>query len=504
MNIISRMFVAISTISILIVGGIQVSLMTRYVSYDAPSETFGNCDEYDQFVRRTTGVDLEAASGGSLADLAEAAKFQSDHRPIIVRYSDGGELVNRCDYTKALYAVQHDPGKPKLILVFVHGWRVDSGPAYYFPSSWRAKEKIFGVLPNPFFVDPAANIDRLLYNFSDAARDDARFSEARGGDLRQFSAFVEELRERIRRNGDDRVVVPIVISWTGGAGIAPLDVLTFIDRRNTSDSIARSGHIPRMFGAIENISRIGENPDDQIVYIGHSFGARILYSSVVHRMISAVQRRFPQGGAPSYDIVDSAQDLVVLISPALEAAAYKAVDEFQLGDPFHPQQPPLILSVQAQSDWANRRAFYIGQQLMGFHFDNNQNESFGFKKSFQSHRLTAPDSGCRTGEIASNDHWYDDFCYDGVSLQHLSDDDWPCWKLATSDKCAHSPFIVAHADETVLQSHSWLEQPSDAFNKWLIGFMDRNACSDPSRPLETRRSITGVSCLEIAVAQSAP
>ena len=62
----------------------------------------------------------------------------------------------------------------------------------------------------------------------------------------------------------------------------PLDYLTFWSRKSAADQISQWGHSTAFIGAVSSIVRSSDLAPNQsqIVLVGHSLGARILFSAV--------------------------------------------------------------------------------------------------------------------------------------------------------------------------------------------------------------------------------
>lgn len=476
----------LATICAMIVAVLTVTgCVTAYTSTNVP---FASCEDFEK--QRATKLQEQLGSNPLPSvqlrspDLSAPYKnpsLNSDDRlkPIILRYSESGNLVNRCDYSKALKVIEQIE-EEKVVLIFAHGWRNDSGPR--------------------------ANV---AYNFNDAQYPD----ETLGSDLEEFS----KLATRVSR-ATGKPVVPIFLSWKGGSGVPGFDYFTLWDRKGGADRIVRGGEINRLLGAIENIDDAQQGSaatsKNQIVFIGHSFGSRILYGSVVKDLIVRTQLAYPVGpgaascdeNAASFAKVKAPADLILLFNPAFEASAYRALDEFSYSCPvFEEDQRPLMMIFQSRSDKAVRLAFPIGQ-FIGFQFGSLRTTGVGFWKDYWTHNMRrhrdpADDSGHLSGSAAACDgevfrgpdlrypasvavgdktHRYDVCHYNRERL--IGADRMPERRIRTS------PFAVIAVEEDVLDGHVWFNRTEDqlqlignddrgeAFNTWLVELIaERNA-----------------------------
>ncbi len=416
-------------------------------SYQSPNGTIPNCSEFVEssfFKKRELKYDAdELAAIQKIPWEVQDYEAEPPKSPIIIRYSDGGELVNRCDYSAALYAARstlNEPSVPTVFVVYVHGWRIDSGPR-----------------------------NKLWYNFPDHVPQDALTAqEPQGGDLESFDAFLGELREKMgtrERSEQKPNVVGIFVSWKGGTKIPVLDYLSFWNRGAGADRLSRSGQLSRLFGALENIKK----PNDQIIYIGHSFGARILYSTVADRLTYDVQQAY-NDEANTYDLITRNRDLVLLINPAMEAAPNKTIDEFRFANTFHADQAPLMMLLQSQTDWPNQSLFPLGNAL-ALRLSKAERQSAGFWKPFRTHALrNIEESQVASSARDEDSPWYDGLCIQRYCLDR--DDDW------SGLPAKNSPFLVVDVPASLLHLHGWFQvgERNRYFSDWLARFLDRHNC----------------------------
>ncbi|KDA01330.1 hypothetical protein, partial [Hyphomonas oceanitis] len=411
-------------------------------------------------------------SGGRPLEANLGFQYDAKRAPnaIILRYAEGGQLVNRCDYSRVLRVIQNTQ-KSKTVVVYVHGWRNDSGQK-----------------------------DELLYNY----RGGDYTPQSMGGDLKSFNEFLG----RLRNEDNERPVIGIFVSWKGGTGIPVLETLSYTNRRNGADKIGNAGGLPRLMGAIANISKAQETMDpkcaqkknltdecvvNQLIYIGHSFGARILYKAVVDDMIVNTQLEHPSdpynSSGPAqlslcdrqerFNVISSTADLVVLLNPAFEAASYQALNEFRYADRcFSEDQQPLMVTIQSKGDKANRIYFPIGQ-VLSMEWTRLETQAVGFRKQYFSHHLKRiSNKDCpvqrRLSELPisnSTPELYNGYCLNGISLEYE-----PSASDVSTGQMRLSPFLVITADDTVLDGHGWYsgrENKNDDFKAWLVGYLSQ-------------------------------
>lgn len=476
---------------------LATALLSACASYNSPPTTMTSCIDYEEYLKsvgdkdyksmmrsiKNAGDDdlLNKFPGIERSKLSSLRQHPMDYwihakkkkrsepiNPIIIRYSQAGDLVSRCDYSLILKTLIANPN-PKLVVVYFHGWNNDSGPANI---------KTYN---NPF---------------------DDRDIKANGGDLKSFKTFINRLKDgQGEQNPKD--VIGIYVSWNGHT---PAKVLNYYRRKQVADTIARSGHIPRLLGAIENIVKNSgdkkEGPEatiketveknkNTLVYMGHSFGARILYSSVAPPIISKTQYGYCDRSRNDYSFerIQAGPDLVVLANPVVSSSFYKAFDEFRYTQcNFSDQKKPIMLTIQSREDTATSIWYAVAEQftnIVNFNTDQKAPTAFGHFEHHQTHALEESKS-CPVSENGVD--LRDNFSAAGICLKFA-----PAYVPAPSEnsemyglpfiggeekdvtaciepnanqtrngsgktsRCQRaSPFIVASASEGVLGGHTWL------------------------------------------------
>ncbi|MEM5518622.1 hypothetical protein WNY37_16815 [Henriciella sp. AS95] len=445
------------------------TIQTACVSaYRAPDDTISDCPEYvdkqEKHFKRYRGPlrsDLVADAayppeGDHAHDLHEYNKIlapkSASARPIIVRYSEGGDLVSRCDYSLALNAIKHSaPGKRLTVLVYVHGWNNDSGPVSDRLYNYRAS-----ALPS------AAN--------APASPESCNLIEESGSDYCNFSKLLERHREKVR---PDEAVIGIYLSWKGSS---PIPYLDYFSRRSGADKLSRGQQIPRILGAIESLRTRRQNT--KVIYFGHSMGARILYNAVAQDMLRSIQMAYPEDDTGchtpknfepahcTYELVEPTADLVFLINPAFEAASYKALDEFRTSNLiFQDDQSPLIVTLQGEGDWPTKTAFALAEGV-GLLNDPGQSGlrrvSVGHHAKFRTHELKPDDECVEANTRAARIEEEGIFCAGGLNLEAVE-----------GHKNNRTPFIIASIPKNLMPGHSWFRSADEEerinadFNDWL-------------------------------------
>lgn len=340
--------------------------------------------------------------------------------PERIRFTDDGRMVDRCEWTEVLEQLKVK--KSQIILIYVHGWKHN-------------------------------------------ADDDDQ-------DRRNFESLLRELaeEEKIRRS-DPRQVVGIYIGWNGKAMTLPIiENLSFWSRKHAADQLTQSSVLTKFIGAMTHVRKLQNQQGDLVVYIGHSFGARVLFSATSGLLLYETQMQHSgniakAGGPSSYGVIQSPADLIVLLNPAFEALRYTAVDTLRrpaYKENFSAKQQPIMLTIATNNDWATGTAFPIGQWI-GREWEALQRTTLGNYTKFSSHEISLSSEA----RPPSDEFWYDNFC-------NKDDKGSICLRRKEADKespypSLGNPFLVATTNESVLSGHNGIWNPS--FVKWLKAFI---------------------------------
>jgi hypothetical protein len=340
----------------------------------------------------------------------------------VIRLTNSGEFVDRCELTNALYELNWDwpipsgsygakrrsgsQSLPKLAILYIHGWK------------------------------------------HDASNDDS--------DLKNFSELVVRLRVR----HPQKYVVGIYIGWNATAGLpSVLENISFWVKKSNADRIAQSAVVTKIVSAIGSIIKGDPSRGDQFIAIGHSFGARILFSATAQSLVYQTERAHPRFPGGEYRIVEGAADAVILLNAAFEASRYSSIDDIRRKDEkFKGTQTPLLIAVSTENDWATRRAFPVGQWL-GSRRSERELATLGNYEPFFTHTLLRSDRANPINAQALSE----EFHAAGLSLTRLRFDE------SSSVFQAYNPFIVARTTSAVIDGHNgiWAE----SFMNWLADFI---------------------------------
>ena len=161
-----------------------------------------------------------------------------------------------------------------------------------------------------------------------------------------------------------------------------------------------------------------------LVYVGHSYGGHLIFSALSGRIEDAMGtaisgfmahgrsgisgRIYPTERATATVRCDSTirgvGDLVILVNPAIEAAAYRRIEGMVRTTTFSPEQLPLMLTVSAENDVARKGVFrvmkwlqLVGRARLGREQPELERHAFGSFDRQVTHRmeLTGPGEGAK-------------------------------------------------------------------------------------------------------------
>jgi hypothetical protein len=274
-------------------------------------------------------------------------------------------------------------------------------------------------------------------------------------DLVQFKKLVRRLskRQSLLPGHQRRHVVGIYVGWAGAVLPRRWNLLTFWNRKRAADSISQSAVVTKIFAAARCARGQNAHPDDLQIFIGHSFGARIVFTATSQVLIDDVQRNHPGKHLGSYGVLKGPADLILLLNPAFEASMFtvlKAMQRSESWEKIHEVQQPLLLTISTANDFATTRLFPWGQWL-AFTKHERRRKTLGNFEQYVSHDLVA-------GESTSHPtFWYDDFSVGGLVIRR---------RKYGPDVHDGNPFIVARTTPEIINGHNGIWKP--ALTEWII------------------------------------
>lgn len=408
----------------------------------------------------------------------------------VLEFDDGGQPWNLDQQDRTFEALRRQLDDPSgaVVVVFVHGWKND-----------------------------AAVCNGKLACFRDVLEILAKAETA-------FSS-------RSKTGAPPRRVVGVYIGWRGGTiRTRLLKQLTFWGRKHTAHTIGDNGGVSAVIERLRTmvaesrgalIRGRSRSPFEttSLVFVGHSFGAALLYSAVATSLNASVGSAVEQAlgsdgkalsiaGASRRQtgrqpiVVDerpvrvrSGGDLIVLVNPAMEASRFANLNQVR-NLRFRPDQVPIFLTLASEGDDAVGGFFPLGQSLATLSRSARSRETwlsmvkgFGLYAPYHTHRIVAKPANdvplsekvsgtCRCG---SNLGAFGDALimrltafYDALQQYTPSPD---TLRMAAyqemlyarfepvRDVDPNNPFIMASVDTAVIADHN------DIFNPRFIDFL---------------------------------
>ena len=236
-----------------------------------------------------------------------------------VEIDEQGYFQDRRQMEQAL-ALVAAAGKPKYVVVFVHGW------------------------------------------FHSARPDDEN--------VRRFKCALNNLQAIDGNVHED--VVGLYVGWRGKSWRLPLiQYATFWERKNTSEEIGR-GSLVEFLIRLERVVKPAPSSLNKLMLIGHSFGASVVFNAIGQTLMTrflldaeklAAAQEAPTHAQSRPGLVSGYGDLVVLVNPAIEATRimpfFSSMNEYTRKQValFSSAQPPRLVILSSEGDWATRMTF---------------------------------------------------------------------------------------------------------------------------------------------------
>ena len=263
-----------------------------------------------------------------------------------VEADDEGWFWQPAQADRALLAVEESVrARDTFVLLFVHGWHHS---AECCDSNVQSFRKTLGQL--------RGELARAVYA---GAR--AEYAQA-------------------EKPEDDFKVIGIYLGWRGRSLPGFLDYFTFWGRKSAAERVGENDS--REFIARLNqlyLKKRGEEDQQNflgLISIGHSFGAQVLMrataSTLEQQLISLaapsgyLRRAAPEAPRGDEKALQGIGDLIVLLNPATEAAAYHRLHLLSMGLRYRSSQTPVMLTVSTENDYARHRLFTFGRVLGEF------------------------------------------------------------------------------------------------------------------------------------------
>lgn len=214
-------------------------------------------------------------------------------------------------------------------------------------------------------------------------------------------------------------IIGIYVGWRGRSLPGQIDYATFWGRKSAAKRVGESDFQEFMI-RLQNVydDHGPREPFLGLVSIGHSFGGAAMLAATSKFFESELQkfnvepvflRSSSNGRPPSLaQPLHGFGDLVLLVNPAVEAAAYERLNLLARGLQYNSTQTPLLVTFSADNDQPRRRFFewgrIAGEWFTGApHFDDDRERSmrrtalgvYGDGGEQLTHRLEPIDLGVR-------------------------------------------------------------------------------------------------------------
>jgi hypothetical protein len=382
-------------------------------------------------------------------------------------------------------AARLDPTKPKsargiILVAFVHGWRNNAAP------------------------DEANNVPQFKYMLAELAT-----------------------QERAQNPQSPRAVVGVYIGWPGlSAKAEPFETASFYSRKNTADRVGLYGGVTEVLSRLESLTdSINDalppnTPASFYVVVGHSFGAQVVYGSVLqiitqrvaeqkvskfvenHRLAPDAARAESLPGrqlTPGGDPLQPFGDLVVLINPAFEGERYFNLKTLSEQFLYPPQQRPVLTIFCSETDTATGLWFPIGRFFSTFleryrpgplHDLQKQANlrTIPWTDAFVTHRLLAVEDYIKTsGPLPPAISWSE-------AARAAPREFGDCVLVPNpANQSPWTPFYVVKVDQALINGHNDIWEPR--FTRFLEQFIattnQKPASAAPRRLRRISRSSEG-------------
>jgi hypothetical protein len=224
-----------------------------------------------------------------------------------------------------------------------------------------------------------------------------------------------------------RRTVGVYIGWRGLSATAePLKEISFWGRKSTSTRVA-VGSARQLFAGLRAYQMMrnavwdknklesddptpnGNRPPVQMIVLGHSFGAQLVFDALSENLIEALSSEITDPGAR----IQRYGDVVILINPAFEATQFLPLLQTAQRRKYDHYQAPLLVVITTDSDVATKTFFPAGRWFNSLfeHFSSaDEREAFahtvGHLDRYTTHTLspyTAPsDDACKDWKAPEN------------------------------------------------------------------------------------------------------
>src|SRR5262249_23222548 len=117
-------------------------------------------------------------------------------------------------------------------------------------------------------------------------------------DLEHFEEFVRELQNEHK----DKQLLGVYVAWNASWQLGLLDNLSFWSKETIADRIAQSSVLTKILSALGAMRKERFETADQLIAIGHSFGARLLFAASSQPLMYEAQKAHPGKPSGTYSV----------------------------------------------------------------------------------------------------------------------------------------------------------------------------------------------------------
>lgn len=253
-----------------------------------------------------------------------------------IEFDDTGGFWNAKQLTNVLDDIKKQE-KKLVVFVFIHGWQNSA--------------KVWGDLDH---FDPTPE-----------------------GDVQRFKNFLLLMSHTPQIKASGRQVYGVFLGWRGelvAKGGDPVSqqllrvprFLTFWSRRSAATRMGDAASVGATLIALREVARphpIPEADDPILVFMGHSFGSKVLEQAVAQWMAREAASRIARAGSDKTISIPRFADLVLFVNSAGESIYSRRIRALLPDrEDFH-KMPPYFITVTSESDLATKVAFPIATTI---------------------------------------------------------------------------------------------------------------------------------------------
>jgi hypothetical protein len=329
----------------------------------------------------------------------------------------------------------------------------------------------------------------------------------RQNNTQEFKGMLANLakEERARNPQGPRKVVGVYIGWPGlSADRQPAQDMSFYSRKDAGDRVGYYGGVTEVLSRLESLNDSineslskGSIPSFYVV-VGHSFGAQVVYDSlmavVTQRVAERRMTKYMEAPSPALraafapnlkqgreppprgEPLQPFGDLVVLINPAFEGERYFNLKTFTEEFDYPPEQRPVLAIFCSETDVDTRVFFPIGRFFSTF-FNRYRDDPLGslqhesnlhtipWTDEFVTHQLVTLDEYVKSGKTPPPT----DVPWNATTRREPWNSGAAILFPTTGPEDPWTPFYVVKVDKMLIDGHTdiWREPFMDFLESFI-------------------------------------